>query len=134
MSEFNQNSKITINNERSFAFTFGIFFLLIGLYLFYINNKYAIGIILLSFIIVLIGLIVPKFLKLPNFLWYKLGLILGSIVSPVVMMIIYLITIIPIGLLLKLFRKDILSLKLDKNISSYWIESSRKINSMKKQF
>ena len=92
MSEFNQNSKITINNERSFAFTFGIFFLLIGLYLFYINNKYAIGIILLSFIIVLIGLIVPKFLKLPNFLWYKLGLILGSIVSPVVMMIIYLIS------------------------------------------
>lgn len=105
-----------------------------GLYFFYTNNKYATSIIVLSFIIFLIGLIYPKLLKLPNFLWYKLGVILGSIVSPVVMMVIYVITIIPIGLLLKLFRKDVLSLKLDKKISSYWIESGRKINSMKKQY
>jgi hypothetical protein len=76
----------------------------------------------------------PQILSIPNRLWFKLGLGLGAFVAPVIMVLIYFTTVVPIGLLMRLMGKDLLKQKLDRNVKSYWIERSEPIGSMKDQF
>ena len=71
---------------------------------------------------------------LPNKLWLKFGLLLGSIVAPIVMSFVYFVTVVPTGLIMRLLGKDLLTQKLDKNAKSYWIERSEPMGSMKNQF
>jgi hypothetical protein len=71
---------------------------------------------------------------LPNKLWFKFGIFLGSIIAPIVILIVYFITVIPTGLIMRLLGKDLLRQKLDKNTKSYWIERREPIGSMKNQF
>jgi len=73
-------------------------------------------------------------LELPNKLWFKFGMLLGSIIAPVVMALVYFITVVPTGLIMRLLGKDLLKQKLDKNAKSYWIKRSEPIGSMKNQF
>ena len=65
----------------------------------------------------------------------RLGDILGAVVAPIIMFIIYIIAVIPTGIILQILKKDVLRLKLDKNTASYWIaKDNKKKNSMKNQF
>ena len=64
----------------------------------------------------------------------RLGILLGSIVSPIVMGVIYFGVITPIGLIMKLFGKDVLNLKLDKNKPTYWLKKDEIKSKMKNQF
>lgn len=68
-----------------------------------------------------LGLIAPGSLSLLNRGWTKLGLLLFTVVNPIVLGLIFCLTIIPIGLLLRAFGKDPLRLKLDRGATSYWI-------------
>ena len=74
-----------------------------------------------------------KLLTPLNILWFKFGLFLGKIVSPLVMGIIYFFVVTPTGLLMKIFRKDLLNLKYN-NKNSYWIEKNELKSKMKNQF
>ena len=65
--------------------------------------------------------------------WIKLGEILGKFIAPIVMGFIYFVVITPIGILLRLFGKDLLNIKFNKN-KSYWIKRAKDINTMKRQF
>jgi len=76
----------------------------------------------------------PQVLSLPNKLWFMFGTLLGSIVAPIVMALVYFITVLPIGLIMRLLGKDLLKQKLDKNAKSYWIERDEPIGPMKNQF
>ena len=69
-----------------------------------------------------------------NKYWIKLGEILGKIIAPLVMMVIYFVIVTPIAVLLKIFKKDILNLKLDNKINSYWIQKKQDLGPMKNQF
>ena len=79
------------------------------------------------------GLINSKILTPLNKLWFKFGIILGKIVSPFVMGIIFFLVVTPIGLIMRLFGKDLLNLKYNGN-KSYWIEKSGPKSKMKNQF
>ena len=68
-----------------------------------------------------------------NKLWFKFGLFLGKFVSPIVMGLIFFIVVTPTGLILKIFRKDVLRLK-KNNEKSYWIEKNEPKSKMKNQF
>jgi hypothetical protein len=82
----------------------------------------------------LLAYVAPKILSLPNKLWFKFGLLLGSIIAPIVMAMVYFITVLPTGIIMRLLGKDLLAQKLDKNAKSYWIERKERMGSMKNQF
>ena len=82
----------------------------------------------------LIGFLKPAWLSKPNYYWYKFGIILGAIVAPIVMALVFLITIVPIGLLAKLFGKDMLDQRLDPSAESYWKDRSEPMQPFDKQY
>jgi len=70
-----------------------------------------------------------------NKLWMKFGFILGKVVSPIVLGIIFFTIFMPIGILFRLIGRDYLSLKLKKKFS-YWVkhETSTRSEPFKNQF
>ena len=98
-------------------------------------KRALIGVIVAAAIIlILVSILKPGLLSLPNKLWFKLGIMLGSVVAPLVMGLVYFTTVVPIGLIMKLMGKDLLHKKLDRGAKSYWIERSQPVESMKNQF
>ena len=125
---------IKISSNRSFGLVFFVVFLLIAIYPLTNNEEIRIWSIIVSFIFLFLGLLKSKFLSPLNILWFKFGVFLGIIVSPLIMGIIFFLVVTPIGLLMRLFGKDILHLKLNKKKSTYWIEKSGIKSTMKNQF
>ena len=119
---------------KSFGILFFIVFLLIGLWPKISGEELRLWSVITSFIFLILGLINSKILIPLNKYWIKLGELLGKIIAPIVMMIIYFAIVTPIALLLKIFKKDILKLKLDKKVDSYWIQKEKDLGPMKNQF
>jgi len=134
MSEL--TSRITINqgSEKSFGIVFSIVFLIVALYPLIDSEGLRIWALIISTIFLLLAFIAPNTLSLPNKLWFKFGILLGSIIALIVMAFVYFLTVLPIGLIMRLLGKDLLKQKLDKNAKSYWIERSEPMGSMKNQF
>ena len=80
-----------------------------------------------------LGLINSKILNPLNNMWFKFGILLGKIISPLVMGVIFFFIVTPISIIMKILGKDILSLK-KNNKRSYWIKKSNIISKMKNQF
>lgn len=85
---------------------------------------------MLSFVLFILAFAAPKALIVPNKLWFKFGMLLGATLSPVVMFLVYVATIIPTGLILKILGKDPLQQKIDHATLSYWIERTDEAQSM----
>ena len=125
--------KIKVSSNKSFGIVFSIFFLLISVYLLLNNNPIYYWSLFVSFIFLVLGLMNSKILSPLNLLWFKFGILLGKIVSPVVMGIIFFLVVTPISILLKIFGKDVLNLKFNNN-KTYWIVKDGPKSNMKKQF
>ncbi len=125
--------EIKISSNKSFGIVFSIFFLLISVYLLLNNDPNYYWSLFVSFIFLVLGLMNSKILSPLNLLWFKFGLLLGKIVSPFVMGIIFFVVVTPISILLKIFGKDVLNLKFNNN-KTYWIEKNGTKSNMKKQF
>ena len=125
--------EIKISSNKSFGIVFSIFFLLISVYLLLNNDPIYYWSLFVSFIFLVLGLMNSKILSPLNLLWFKFGILIGKIVSPVVMSIIFFLVVTPISILLKIFGKDVLNLKFNNN-KSYWIEKNGPKSNMKKQF
>ena len=134
MSEMSSNIAIEQGSEKSFGVIFSIVFLIVSLYPLINSEGLRIWALVVSTIFFLIAFVAPKVLVLPNKLWFKFGLLLGSIVAPIVMALVYFVTVVPTGLIMRLLGKDLLKQKLDKNAKSYWIERKEPMGSMKNQF
>ena len=123
-----------IPSNKSFGYVFGVFFLILALFFF--DNNFDLRTIILSIISVIffiLGFLNSKFLQPLNNLWTEFGYLLGKIISPIVMFIVYFGTVFPIKILTVLFGKDLLSLKFSSKINSYWVERKNKTN-LKDQF
>ena len=105
------NSNINKSSNKSFGVVFFLFFLVIGLYPLLNNGNIKILFIIISFLFLILGLINSKILTPLNNLWFKFGIILGQIVSPIIMLIIFFIIVTPIGYILRFMNKDVLNLK-----------------------
>ena len=134
MSEITSNIPTEKSSEKSFGVIFSIVFLIVSLYPLINSEGLRIWAIIVSAIFLLLSFIAPQTLSLPNKLWFKFGMLLGSIVAPIVMVLVYFFTVLPIGFIMRLLGKDILKQKLDKSAKSYWIERREPIGSMKNQF
>jgi len=110
-------------SDRKFGLLFVIVFLILAGYGYLSDwTTQSIGLcIAISFILALITTIAPKILAPLNKAWLKLGLLLGKIVNPIVLGIIFFGLLTPVAIVTKLFGRDELRLKL-QNLDSYWIE------------
>ena len=122
-----------ISSNRSFGILFSILFALIAFWPIINGNPLRLWPIPISVIFLILGLLNSKLLNPLNVVWVKFGELLGRIIAPIVMALIYFIIITPIGLFMRLIRKDLLNLKFSK-ANTYWIKREKKISSMKKQF
>ena len=128
----NQND-VKIGSNKSFGIVFFIVFLLISLYPLTNHENIRIWSLIISLIFLILGLLNSKILNPFNKLWFKFGMILGRIISPIIMSIIFFLVVTPIGLIMKLLKKDLLNLKFNKT-NTYWIEKSGPKSKMKNQF
>ena len=122
------------SSEKSFGILFFIVFAIIGLYPLLSFNFVRVWALAIALIFLFLGLTKPSVLKPLNTGWIKLGEILGKIIAPIVMLLVFFIVITPIGLMLRLFGKDILGLKFSEKVKTYWITRDKNIGSMKRQF
>ena len=125
--------EIKISSNRSFGVVFFVVFLLIALYPLINDGEVRIWSLITSIIFLILGLLNSKLLNPLNKLWFKFGIILGKIISPLIMGIIFFLVVTPIGFLMRILGKDVLNLKYNDN-KSYWIEKSGPKSKMKNQF
>ena len=124
---------IKIGSNRSFGIVFSIVFLLIAIYPLINSDGLRVWSLIIAIIFLVLGLINSKILTPLNKLWFKFGILLGRIVSPVIMGIIFFLVVTPIGLIMRIIGKDLLNLKFNKD-KSYWIEKTDPKSKMKNQF
>ena len=124
---------VKIGSNRSFGIVFFVVFLLISFYPLLNNENIRIWSLIVSLIFLVLGIINSNFLSPLNNLWFKFGILLGKIISPIIMGIIFFLVVTPIGLIMKLMGKDLLNLKYS-DYKSYWIEKTDPKSKMKNQF
>ena len=134
MFENISHHKIKAGTERNFGLVFAAVFLIISLYPLWFGKNIHLWACIIAFIFFFFAIFLPKALILPNKLWFKLGSFLGAIVSPIIMGMIFFLTVTPTGVIMRLFGKDILNQKMKKTIKSNWIKRKKTVSSMKNQF
>ena len=128
------NKNIKISSNRSFGFLFFIVFFVISLWPLKSQGDLRLWTFILSLVFLVLGVLNSKFLTPLNKLWFKFGILLGSIVSPIVMGAVFFIVVTPVGLIMRLLGKDLLRINKNKPISTYWINRDKQKTTMKKQF
>ena len=125
--------ELNIGSNRSFGITFFVVFLIIALWPILNSENVRVWSLIISILFFLLGIFNSKLLTPLNKLWMKFGLLLGKVVSPVVMAVIYFGVVTPTGLIMRILGKDILKLK-KNNYNSYWEEKDNSNNNMNNQF
>jgi len=121
------------SSNRSFGVVFFVFFLIISLFPLLNDNDIRYWSLILSIIFLVLGLLNSNLLTPLNNLWFKFGILLGKVISPFIMGIIFFIIVTPIGIIMKILKKDLLNLKFN-NKKTYWIEKNGPKSKMKNQF
>ena len=128
------NSKIKISSNRSFGLVFFVVFLIVALWPLKYEGDIRLWSLVLSIIFFILGVLNSKLLTPLNKLWFKFGIFLGSIVSPIIMGIVYFLVVTPTGVFMRLLGKDLLKTSKVKNTPTYWIKRNKQQSTMKKQF
>ena len=121
-------------SERNFGIVFSVVFLFFSFYPNFSYEKIRLWSLVVSVLFFLISIFQPSILKSLNFLWFKFGILLGRIISPIIMALVFVFAIIPTGIIIRLMGKDPLQRIFLKNINSYWIPRKISRQSMKNQF
>jgi hypothetical protein len=124
---------IKIPSNKNFGITFGFIFFIFFVYIFLKKNDVNQYLIILSFIFFILGFLNSKLLEPLNKAWQKLGLILGGIISPIFLALLYLLTVIPTGIIMKIRKKNLLDLK-KENKQTYWKYKNKVNYNFKRQF
>ena len=127
-------SKIKINSNRNFGLVFFFVFMIIGLWPLTSGGSIRIWAAIISVVFLILGLMNSRLLTPLNKLWFKFGTILGIVIAPIVMGIIFFLVITPTGLIMNIMGKDLLNKRYSKKKESYWIERDKPIGTMKRQF
>ena len=125
--------KIKIGSNRNFGIVFSIFFLIIALWPIKNNLDIRYWALFISITFLLLGILNSKLLTPLNKIWFKFGIFLGNFIAPLIMGFVFFFVVTPISILLKIFKKDVLSLK-KNNKATYWKKKSEYVTSMRNQF
>ena len=124
---------VKIGSNKSFGIVFSVVFFIIAIFPILNNDNIRVWSLVISLIFLVLGLINSKLLSPLNKIWFKFGLILSKVVSPVIMGIIFFLVVTPIGILMRILKKDLLNLKYN-NKNTYWIKKKESESTMKNQF
>ncbi len=124
---------VKISSNKSFGIVFFVVFLIISIFPLINEGNLRIWALIISIIFLILGLVNSNILTPLNKIWFRFGLILGKIVSPIVMSVIFFLVVTPIGILMRILRKDLLNLKINDS-KSYWVEKSEPKSKMRNQF
>ena len=127
------DKNIKISSNKSFGIVFFILFLIIAIYPIFFNESLKVWSLVISVIFLTLGLLNSRVLTPFNLLWFKIGMQMGRVVSPIVMGLVFFLVVTPTGLIMKLLNKDLLNLKRKKS-KSYWIKRINSKTDMKNQF
>jgi hypothetical protein len=123
---------IKFKDNITFGILFLIFFLIVGIYPLKSGGVIRIWSVVLSLVFLIVTIIRPNLFTFLNKFWIQFGFLLGKIISPLVMGLVFFFVVTPIGILIRILKKDVMGLK--KGAPSYWINREDKVQSMKKQF
>ena len=121
------------SSNKSFGILFFIVFLIIGLWPLYYSNPIKLWSVIVAVIFLILGLLNSRILSPFNKAWIKFGELLGKIIAPIAMFVVFFVMLTPLSLVIRIFKKDLLKVKYSKE-KSYWIKREKNIGSMKKQF
>ena len=128
-----KNQKIKIGSNRNFGIVFFIVFLIIAFWPLLNSNEINYWSLAISITFLILGLANSKILTPLNKIWFKFGILLGNVIAPIVMGIIFFLIVTPTSIIMKILGKDVLNLKKNNN-NSYWIEKSNQNSKMKNQY
>lgn len=137
MSEIVSNTKVKMGSEKSFGLVFAVVFLIIALFPLLSANQVRLWALGVAAVFAVLAYLCPSLLAPLNRVWFLFGLLLHKIISPVVMAIVFFLTVTPIGLIMRLMGKDPLNQSFDQSSESYWIvvpETKKAESSMRNQF
>ena len=129
-----RNKYNNLSSNRSFGLVFFIVFLILALWPLKSGGDLRLWALALSFVFFILGILNSKLLNPLNKLWFKFGILLGSLVSPIVMGLVYFLVVTPVGLFMRFLGKDLLKTGKVKNSSTYWIKRDKQRSTMKNQF
>ena len=121
-------------SNKNFGIVFFFVFLIISFYPLILDGEITKWSLAISIIFLILGSLNSKILSPFNRLWFKFGIYLGKIISPIIMALIFFLVVTPIGLIMRLLRKDLLNLRYNKKSKSYWIKKNDPKSKMKNQF
>ena len=127
------SKNIKISSNRSFGVVFFLFFLIVSIFPLLKNEDIKIWAVIIAIIFLILGLLNSSILYPLNKIWFKFGILLGNVVSPIVMGIVFYAVVTPTSIIVRMFGKDLLNLK-KNNKKSYWIEKLPTKSKMKNQF
>ena len=127
-------NNIKAGSVKSFGIVFFFVFLIVAVYPIFNNHEIRIWSLIIALIFLFLGIANSPLLKPLNFIWFKFGLYLGKFIAPMVMGIVYFIVVFPTFIMLKLFKRNYLNIKYEKNKNSYWIKVGSKNSTMRDQF
>ena len=128
-----KNSKIKIGSNKSFGIVFFTVFLIIAIWPLLNGNDIRYWSLIISIVFLILGILNSKILTPLNKIWFKIGILLGNVISPIVMSIIFFLVVTPTSFIMKILGKDLLNLKKNTK-NSYWIKKQNQNSRMKKQF
>lgn len=137
MSEYVGNTEIRMGSDRSFGFVFAAVFAIVAAFPLTGGGGVRWWAFAVSAGFLVVALVQPSLLRPLNRVWFRFGFLLGRIVSPIVMAIIFFVTVTPVGMIVRLRNPDLLKLAFDRTATSYWIPVGREKSpqsSMRRQF
>ena len=129
-----ENKKIKMGSERGFGLVFFCFFLIVAAWPLLSGVSPRLWALAVALIFVALAVVRPAALTPLNKLWFQFGLLLGKIVAPIVMSLVFFLTVLPTGIIMRLLGKDLLNRKIDRSAPSYWVKREDPVGSMRNQF
>ena len=119
--------------NKQFGYLFFLLFLILSLWPMLNSEKINLVLLFISLTFLILSIFNSKILNPLSDLWIKFGELLGKFIAPIVMSFVFFIILTPTSFIIRLFGKDLLKLKFNKE-SSYWVRREKDIGAMKKQF
>ena len=107
-------------SNKNFGITFSIVFFVLFIFFYNVSKLFFIILLSLSIIFLILGLNNSELLSKPNKYWNRFGILLGTIIAPIVMLVVFYFVVVPIGIFMKIIKSNYLDIKIDKNLHTYW--------------
>jgi hypothetical protein len=113
--------EVRVGSSRAFGFVFAAVFVVLAFGPLLKGHPVRLWALPVAAAFGLVAVAAPGLLRPLNLLWFRFGLLLHAVINPVVMSLIYWVSVVPVGLIMRAVGKDPLRLRRDAAAASYWV-------------